>query len=268
MIKALHKIQHYFTTLGLAGLIVFLVAKVLGATLLFRTRIKGIRHPVFVRVATTDVSVLRQVLIEQQYNYALPTLPQTIIDAGANIGLAAVFFANRYPDAKILALEPEDRNYEMLQKNIAPYPNIRPLRAALWKDNQMLVLVDPGAGSHGFQTEDSRKVRPWHRPLIKAFTLDTLMKEMNVDILDVLKIDVEGSEREIFRHSSAWIGRVRIIMAELHDDLIPGCGDAFTTATKNFEAMRGRGETIIRINKLLSSPRMDPQSSRSPSPFA
>jgi FkbM family methyltransferase len=74
-------------------------------------------------------------------------MPPVIIDAGANVGLCAVFYANRFPDARIIAIEPEPSNYEMLKKNTAPYPNITTVHAALWKENGPLRLFDTGEGT-------------------------------------------------------------------------------------------------------------------------
>ena len=59
--------------------------------------------------------------------------PRFIIDGGANVGYASVFFANRYPECeKILAIEPEIENFEILQYNVQNYPQVEAIRAALW----------------------------------------------------------------------------------------------------------------------------------------
>lgn len=48
-----------------------------------------------------------------------------IIDAGANIGLTSVYLANRFPNARILALEVDQQNFELLAENARPYPTSR-----------------------------------------------------------------------------------------------------------------------------------------------
>ncbi len=58
------------------------------------------------RSQTTDKYTFKQVFLDDQYNVALPFTPTRIIDAGANIGLAAVYFAHRYPNSKVIAVEP------------------------------------------------------------------------------------------------------------------------------------------------------------------
>ena len=80
-------------------------------------KIDGFAAPVHVRVPSTDLRVYDQVVLRQEYDLPARREPSFIVDAGANIGLASVFFANRYPNARILSLEPEKGNYEMLVRN-------------------------------------------------------------------------------------------------------------------------------------------------------
>ena len=96
MIRALQKIRHYYCTFrGFSGVMAFVFAKLSGTRPLFKTRVGGIRHPVFLRIGTTDASVLRQVLHDKHYDLPLQRTPKFIVDAGANIGLSAVFFCKQ-----------------------------------------------------------------------------------------------------------------------------------------------------------------------------
>lgn len=78
-----------------------------------------------------------EVITWNMYATRLHQSPRVIVDAGANIGLTAVYFANQFPAARILALEPESSNYALLCKNTAAYP-----QAALWSSTATLDLVD------------------------------------------------------------------------------------------------------------------------------
>ena len=75
-------------------MIAFLYGKLLGSQPLLKMQLPGIRYPLWVRVGTTDVSVLKQVLVERHYDFDLPIAPRRIVDAGAYTGLSVVFFAN------------------------------------------------------------------------------------------------------------------------------------------------------------------------------
>jgi FkbM family methyltransferase len=256
MVETIRKIQHYrriiryyYSLLGLPGVAVFFFAKLSGTRPLFKKNFPGLKHPFYLRIGTTDASVCKQDLIERQYEFPLPAIPKVIIDAGANIGCSAVFFANKYPDAVIFALEPEEWNYKLLEKNASAYPQIKPLKAALWKENKRICLVDPGYGSHGFQTMEKAAENCQSRKFVEAITLDALITRMGLKFVDVLKIDIEGAEKEVFEGSAKWIDKVGVMMIELHDNIKAGCSKAFSEATKGFHDEFSKGEIVIRLRK-------------------
>jgi FkbM family methyltransferase len=194
------------------------------------------------------VDTYYQVFTQQDYDFRAKSPPRIIVDAGANIGLAAVWFANRFPQATIIAIEPEKGNYDLLVRNAAPYPNIRPLRAALWNRNEEIDLLDPGRGAWGFITEASNSredlsARALHT--VRAITVDALMAEYALDGIDLLKVDIEGAEREVFEDTSAWIGRVRSLIVELHEHYKPGCNRSFRAGSSGFDREWERGENIF-----------------------
>ncbi len=249
MAKAFKTIQNYYSALGLPGVVVLLFVKLLKRPLSFKKKVPGLAHPIYLRIGTTDTCVFRQILNERHYDFPLSALPKVIIDAGANIGISAVFFAHKYPAAKIIALEPEDSNFTLLKKNVSPYPQITPLKVALWKEQKAICLVDPGEGHHGFRTVERTNGESSQNGYVPATALDILMKEMQIEFIDVLKIDIEGAEKEVFDHSQNWIDRVGVLMVELHDHITPGCTKAFEKATDGFIGDNRRGETLIRRKK-------------------
>jgi len=85
------------------------------------------------------------------------------------------------------------------------------------------------------------------RGFVQAMTLDTLLARMGLEFVDILKIDIEGAEKEVFESSAEWIDKVRVIMAELHDHHKAGCSKAFFEATRGFHCELSKGEIIIRL---------------------
>jgi len=257
MIRLIKKIGQYYFQLGFFGVIKLLVAlffdNISGRYLLYTIYLSGIKHPVQLRFGTSDAWVLKEVLLDGEYDFLPQISPKVIIDAGANIGLASIFFANKFPDAVIYALEPEVSNYAILEKNVSKYPNIRPFKTALWNQNKQVSLVNPDCGHWGFTTLDSDSTKHKRVSLVDAVTLDAFMDKINFERIDVLKIDIEGAEKEVFESSYNWIGKVRIIMAELHDGLRPGCSKAFSDATKSFEPEIIKGQTVMRLQKIVAA---------------
>lgn len=144
--------------------------------------------------------------------------------------MTAVFYASRYPAATVVAVEPEESNYEALVENTRPYPQVIPIHAALWnRDGQVEVFAGwPKAkrrGKWGFRVRDGNGCR--------ALTLTTLMREVGIDTVDILKIDVEGAEREIFTNCD-WMDKVKLLAIELHDRFWPGCSDPVEAVTQGY----------------------------------
>jgi FkbM family methyltransferase len=242
--RLLRRIWEHYDRAGVGGVWKALEAKLRGRPVEVRVRPPGLSFAVTLRMRTSDLWTYDQIFREREYDVALPAAPTAIVDAGANIGLASVYFAHRFPDARIVALEPEPANFAMLERNVAPYPQVRPVRAALWRERGTVELTDPGGGAWGFQ------VRPVVTPGVSpgvapALTVADVMDSFGLPAVDILKIDVEGAEKEIFDDASAWISRVDTVVAELHDHLAPGASLSFARATSAFPHRWTRGEHVV-----------------------
>jgi len=165
----------------------------------------------------SDVQVLTSIL--RRGEYEVPGLPwvdlRTIVDAGANIGISAIFFALRAPNARILAIEPEHSNVEILRQNVAS--NALPVEivaAALWHSTGVLRLaVQNSAMSHSLVSGHSSAAAC---PEVRCIDVPTLLQQNGLSDLDLLKCDIEGAEKEVLQHASSWIHRVKHIILEAH----------------------------------------------------
>ena len=241
-------IKGYYSLFGSRGVWLAAQARLQHTFPVVGIRVPGIEHPVHIRLRTSDISSFRQVLATPGYDCDFVRSPLTIVDAGANIGLTSLFYANKYPEAKILAIEPEASNYTLLKKNAAPYPKMIPVQRALWKSCEELSIIDSGLGDWGFQAianAGSELVVNRGHAKSRGTTVDMLMKEYDIDYIDLLKVDIEGSEKEVFENADTWIDKVGAIAIELHDGLKPGCSRAFSHATREFETICHRGETLF-----------------------
>ena len=115
-----------------------------------KIKTKKIPYPLYLRPKNhEDRYSFYELFLQKQYNFKFDFEPKLIIDAGANIGYASVYFAIKYPNAKIIALEPSEENFQLLQRNVRNYPNVTPVQCALWKDNNGVVIQNPDAGNRG-----------------------------------------------------------------------------------------------------------------------
>jgi FkbM family methyltransferase len=184
-------------------------------------------HPVHLRIDTSDFCGYRDVLIfrSKSYDPAIPNFsPKTIVNAGAHIGMASILFALKYPAARIVAIEPEPSNFAALVRNTATSKTITPIQAALWRENGEVTLGASKAHPKGaFQIIENGRQR------VRAMTMDAVMRETGIQSIDLLKVDIEGAEIEVFE-SCPWIRNVLVIAIELHDRVRPGCSSVVTRA--------------------------------------
>ncbi len=245
-----NRAKEYYSIAGIKGLATFAAYRLFGAPKEVTFRPRNYATPLSLRLNTSDAATYWEIL-GGEYAFDVPFQPKVILDAGANIGLAAIYFANKYPQAKVVAVEAEASNFELLLRNCRSYPSIVPIHAALWNHNGEIVVTDPdpvvGApGKWAFITRDTGE-----GDRVRAVTLPTLMQELNIESFDIAKIDIEGGELELFE-DPCWVETVRCVMIELHDRFRPGCTKVVDAALLKF-ARSQRGPTSFYLRTGLPS---------------
>jgi FkbM family methyltransferase len=139
----------------------------------------------------------------------------TILDIGANIGVFAIYAATRAEETTVLAFEPFPENVKFLRKNISKssIDNIKVFQQAVASNSEERVLeVSDSWIKHslGNLDSDQKGIR------IQSVSFDEVMKKIKK--CDLLKIDCEGSEYEIFYSaSSESLAKVNKIVGEFHN---------------------------------------------------
>lgn len=213
-----------------------------------KVKIESLRHPIYLRPWSSDLYVFEQIFMNREYDTPL-LKPQTMLDAGANIGLASVYFANRFPDARIVAVEPESKNFEMLRLNTQLYPNIQAVQAAVWSHSGRLALVNSSDKSWAFRFAESTVASASDNELntCVALDIDELAKRHNDSrSFDLLKIDIEGTEKEVFAAGGQWLEEARCVIVECHDRLVQQCESTVIGAMRSRPfGMRLSGEYLV-----------------------
>ena len=188
---------------------------------------------VFLRPNSSDLHVFDSVLNREEYIIAVDknlsvseNSDMTIIDAGGNIGLTSIFFYAFYPKAKFVIIEPDQHNFEMLKKNIElnKIKNISLLQKALWVNNEKLEIKDSFRdGREWSLTVDSvdPKNQQDQKKMLEGITLQEICKEKKIVTIDILKIDIEGSERFLFNDDlflNNIKSKVKRLVMEIHDE--------------------------------------------------
>lgn len=212
-------------------------------------------HRLTVRPGDSDAFVLAQIFTAREYDahpfwmerlnavaagFRRAGQVPLIVDAGANVGYSALYLAEHFPDAVVIAVEPDANCLELLRRNCGHNPRIRALHAALW--------------SHGNGVDlDSRDESSWANRVsdggsTPSVTLDTLIAEIPNAAPLIVKLDIEGAETEVCRASPGVVSSFACIMVEPHDWMLPGAGGL----SPLYEAVAGKKmDTLIRDEALM-----------------
>lgn len=138
----------------------------------------------------------------------------------------------------MLTLEPSSASFEMVQLNIGHLPNVEPLHLALWH-RPALLAVGPsvrGGTSASLQVQEYNGPLPSLTPesLTWGVSLDFLLDAHMFPSFDYVKVDVEGSEKEIFEltsiNSVEWLSKTKLITVEVHEDVRAGANESVSVA--------------------------------------
>lgn len=212
--------------------------------------VSGLRSSLKLRGGTSDRPTFQKVFLDREYHIDLGFVPRLIVDGGANVGYASVYFAQRFPDALVLAVEPEPRNFCLLTSNTEAYPNVRRFNHALWPRRTHLRIENPLENADAFRVQETTdRTVP---QAIPGISIQDLLQEAGADSIDLLKLDIEGAEKELFEDQASvgWIALTRAIIVELHDRFKPGCTEAVehALAGQNFRRTR-MGENLLFVRE-------------------
>jgi len=185
-----------------------------------RYRLRG-GGAVFLRCGSTDRKVFDEVFLEQIYAPSLELLsadgvPTVLVDLGANIGLSTVYLARRMNLTRIIAVEPCPENFRMLVENTlentqALAGRCTVVQAFAGAERGFANLVDAGFGAWGMRMGAAST---WGTPVLPLAEIVPDAPGARV----LLKCDIEGSERHLFRSLRAWEEIVDFIILELHTE--------------------------------------------------
>ncbi len=176
-------------------------------------------YPLYFRGGSSDLANFDQIFGLKELSVPLARAPARVLDLGAYVGYAAVYLAHLYPDAEIVCVEPSPSNFKLLTLNTASYPRIRRLNGAVWSKSARLSVNGHELGDWGAHftagNEDA---------VTQAWPVDEILRLNGWDRADLIKCDVEGTEREIFADRGArWHQEAQCVTVETHDAWIPNC---------------------------------------------
>lgn len=195
-----------------------------------------------VRKDSSDVDVFRQVWVSGSYD--LDRFPQgarvretyeqilrdgkvpIIIDAGANIGAAAAWFARQYPKAHIFAVEPHPDNAAQCRRNVEALGGKVDVIEAAIGGKPGFVRVDSPPPMEAWAVQTERTADASEAGGVKVVTIEDLRHMDEHGVLFIVKIDIEGFESDLFSGDLSWLEEAAAVMIEPHDWMLPGRGSS------------------------------------------
>lgn len=178
---------------------------------------------------SSDILVFGQVFIEKEYGALVKKITKQIktsdirfiIDAGANVGYTSLFLHNYFPDAFFILIEPDEENFTRAKKNLFKnkLTHTEMHLAGLWSsDCYLKINRDAFDGKEwGYYVTESES--PGR---LKGISLSALLEKSEFPVIDILKMDIEGGEKEIFSKEeliSPLLQKTKFIAIEIHDHL-------------------------------------------------
>ena len=193
-------------------------------------------------------------MTERLLNYAAAETHRNkellIVDAGANIGASALYFATSYPHSRVVAIEPEKKNFEFLRANCEGL-GVVAIEAAIGPKPGKLRLSDPGLSDWGYRVENSGDYE------VTVITPGQVLERFPHSAYApfICKIDIEGGEAALFEENFAWLDEFPLVIIELHDWLLPGQANSrnFIKALLQFNfdfVYRGENAFCFNLSRL------------------
>ncbi len=216
---------------------------------------------IIIRADGSDKHVYNQIFIIEEYKSIVEFMRQfpndknrwNIIDGGANIGLTSLYFLKNLPNAKVISIEPDKDNYEMIKKNMGINhfsTNGNIVNAGLWSKNTLLTTERSFRDGEDWSITVKETTNP--KNAIQAFSINNIINtHFQDDIIDLLKLDIEGSEKYIFEGNddevSRFLSKMRFVVIEIHDEM--NCRETiYQQLAKNNFKYFNVGESTIGFN--------------------
>ena len=194
------------------------------------------------RCALSDASeleVLRNIFVEEEYRLMEDVPVETVVDLGSHVGVSVLWFHGMYPNAEIVAVEPHPGTFRRLQRNVGHLDRVRLVNAAVADSNGRRTLF---SSDESWAASLRRQPELTNAEEVTCRRLDDLLEELGIRSVDVLKLDIEGSEGEVLS-CFAGLGRVGTLICEYHRELNGIDAFEFIRTLHDFDPVVARGDS-------------------------
>lgn len=212
------------------------------------------------KIPSSDFKVFQQVFEYKEYQPVVEAFKKhfskvktlNFIDAGSNVGLTTLYFSRFFPNSRFINIEPDTSNFENMTYNLSAngVASVEKVNGGVWSINTYLKIVRDFRDKNdwSFRVEEVPQVTD-----LPAFSISHLVEKNNFDLIDILKMDIEGSEKEVLtspKSDVSYLAKTKCIAIEIHDEF--DCREAIYEVLRrhNFDFFNS-GEFTIGINQSL-----------------
>lgn len=184
----------------------------------FRQKVNG--QVVEFRVHSEQLGPVIGVFSEREYDHTpyiqQPSAGKKILDLGSNVGLAAIYLNAFYPDSEFICIEADPRNIPLLKENLgrnkiknvviqkAIFSTLGKIHLKFGRDSTCSTLENSSMHNHDDSVE------------VELTTVNKLLQDNKWNEIDILKMDIEGTEDELLRDNNEWLAKTKLILLEIH----------------------------------------------------
>lgn len=209
---------------------------------------------------SSDLNVFNQVFEYKEYQPVVEVFKKNFpsvsklnfIDAGSNVGLTSVFFSKFFPGSRYINIEPDTSNFETMSYNLSAnsIESVEKVKGGVWSTNSYLKIVSDFRDKNDWSFRVEETLGPTD---IKAFSINHLIEKNDFSFIDILKMDIEGSEKEVLTSPKAdvsYLSKTKCIAIEIHDEF--DCREAIYEVLRKYNfTFFNSGELTIGINQSL-----------------
>ncbi len=230
-----------------------------------KVRVRGNPLNVSFRKSQSDLYILREIFLYGIYDFPYDRFCKNIrviVDLGSNAGISAAFFHSRFPEARIICVEPIEENVKMIRKNMEKQnakweiehaaisdkdEEIEFFASEWWSSGTAIKNIDDQRKSMKNRLEKKLALPNFKIP---GITVQKLIDKHRLASIDILKIDIEGMEEKLLLSPNCqWLDKVRLIIIEIHEKYIDGKKIRESLLNKGFVLESHHGPCEVFWNK-------------------
>ena len=172
-----------------------------------QTSVKLFEHELVIVDAASFLASHQEIFEHQIYSFSPATSAPVIIDAGANIGLASIYFCRSCPTSRITAIESDPAIHKILCENLKSFDvtNVEVIHGAVWNSHENIRFSQDHA--------DAGRISDHGETIVPGIRLRDLIQGQHIDLL---KMDIEGAETRVLVDCEEAMGGVQRMFVEYH----------------------------------------------------